>query len=159
MKSNVANPGWSRRFVVAALALCVLSCADSPSAPSGEAAKPKPAAQAAAPAPAPAVPPILQQPIQPLDEAVLRAANNLFANAQVAAPPERHALVIDPLVDGLTGVQSNATLSMEQKITNLARATYPKFDVQPFTTATVAKAPVLLIGTFTSRRTRSPRAT
>lgn len=152
MKSNAAKPHGSRRIAVAALALFTLSCGDQPTAPSGAAAKPAPAAQAAAPAPppAPAVPPILQQPIQPLDEAVLRAANNLFANAKVTAPPEKHALVIDPLVDGLTGVQSNATLSMEQKITNLARAAYPTFDVQPFTTATIAKAPVLLIGTFTT---------
>ena len=153
MKSTIAaNPVRSRCIVVAALALFTLSCADSPTAPSGAAPKSAPAAQAAAPSPspAPAVPPILQQPIQPLDEAVLRAANNLFANAQVVAPPERHALVIDPLIDGLTGVQSKATLSMEQKISNLARAAYPKFDVQPFTTATIAKAPVLLIGTFTT---------
>jgi outer membrane protein OmpA-like peptidoglycan-associated protein len=141
------------RVVAAALALCLLSCGDQPTTPTGEATKAKPAASAAAPPPAPAapaVPPILQQPIQPLDEAVLRAANNLFATALVAAPPEKHALVIDPLVDGLTGVQSNATLSMEQKITNLARAAYPKFDVQPFTTAAISKAPVLLIGTFTT---------
>jgi len=151
-KATIAGNFIWARLVVAGLALCAAGCADSPTAPSGAPAKPAPAAHAAAPAapPPPAVPPILQQPIQPLDEAVLRAANNLFANAQVNAPPERHALVIDPLVDGLTGVQTNATLSMEQKITNLARAAYPKFDVQPFTTAAISKAPVLLIGTFTT---------
>jgi outer membrane protein OmpA-like peptidoglycan-associated protein len=152
MRHFSVDAGVLLRVAAAALVVVVASCADQPSAP------PKAAPQAAAPAPAPApataaapaVAPILQQPIQPLDDAVLRAANSLFSSAQVVAPPERHALVIDPLVDGLTGAQSNATLSMEQKISNLARAAYPKFDVQPFTSTTLAKKPVILIGTFTT---------
>jgi len=130
---------------------------DKPAEPVAAKAAPSPAAQppGAAPPPvaaAPAIPPILQQPIQPLDEAVLRAANNLFANAQLPPGPAgaKYALTIDPLVDGLSGAQTVATRSMEQRITNLVRTVYPQYDVQPFTTSTVAKAPILLVGTFTT---------
>jgi outer membrane protein OmpA-like peptidoglycan-associated protein len=151
--SKTFAEGFAPRLIASALAVFAVSCAESPSAPAPDAA-PKSAPATAAPAtpaaPATAPASILQQPIQPLDDAVLRAANGLFASAQVAAPPDRHALVIDPLVDGLTGTQTNATVSMEQKITNLARAAYPRFDVQPFTTATLAKKPIILIGTFTT---------
>jgi outer membrane protein OmpA-like peptidoglycan-associated protein len=89
-------------------------------------------------------------PIMPFDQAVLKAANDLFTKAQVAAPPDRHTLVIDPLVDGLTGAQSRATQDMGNRIGDLVQSAYPQFALQPFTTATVAKAPVLLVGTFTA---------
>ena len=86
----------------------------------------------------------------PFDEAVLKAANDLFSKAQVGAPPDRHALVIDPLVDGVTGVQSKATANMGARIGDLVQSKYPQFSLQPFSTANVVKAPVLLVGTFTA---------
>jgi len=139
-----------------ALALGAAGCGDVPqrtAAPAQPETAPAvaaaPVAAPAAPA-APAVPPILQVPIMPFDQAVLKAANDLFSKAQIAVPPDRHSLIIDPLVDGVTGVQSRATADMGAKIGQLVQSSYPQFALQPFTTASVAKAPVLLVGTFTA---------
>jgi outer membrane protein OmpA-like peptidoglycan-associated protein len=103
-----------------------------------------PAAPAAAPAAAPLPPPV------PFDQALLLAANNLFSKVELAdGTPAPATLVIDPLIDGMTGIQSNTTRAMERRMVELVKSTYPKFKVEPFTTATVAKSPVVLVGTFT----------
>ncbi len=100
-----------------------------------------------APAPTP--------PIQPVafDDAVLKAANDLFSRAQLppasAGGPGKHLLVIDPLIDGVSGAQSVATRSMEARLVELVKKQYPQFTVQPFSTSTVAKSPIVLVGTFT----------
>jgi len=109
---------------------------------------PEPAAAAApAPTPPPAPPPT---PV-PFEEAVVRAANDLLSKAALPerGPGDKVLLAIDPLIDGVTGMQSTATRSMEQRIVALVRERYPQFDVQQFNTATVAKLPIVLIGTFT----------
>jgi outer membrane protein OmpA-like peptidoglycan-associated protein len=95
--------------------------------------------------PAPAAPP----PVLPFDEAVLSAANNLLGKAQVAAAPPRHVLIIDPLIDGMTGAQSQATRAMGMRIVELIGKSYPQYDVQPFTAGNVARSPLVLVGTFT----------
>lgn len=103
----------------------------------------------------PPPPPTAPQPVPvlPFDEALLKAANDLFAKAQLpsadSSSPIRYMLVIDPLVDGMTGDQSAATVSMQSRIEQLAREQYPQFDVQPFSTATVNQSPIVLVGTFT----------
>ena len=90
-----------------------------------------PAAPTPAPAaPAPAVPPS-PPPIIPLDDAILRAANDLFSKAIMPEGSDRMQLVIDPLIDGVTGAQSRATQSMEKRITDLVRSSYPRFEPQP----------------------------
>jgi len=92
----------------------------------------------------------------PFNDAVLFAANNLFKGAKVDASTTLRGgatklpLVIDPLVDGVSGYQTNATETMEARITELVKANYQNFDLQPFTTATLAKGPMLFIGTFTA---------
>ncbi len=122
------------------------------SAPAGGVAAPPPAAAAAPAAPATAAPPA---PITalPYEEAFLKAANTLFSGAQLQGregdPGGRHLLVIDPLVDGVTGNQVAATRSMEARLVDLARAQYPQFDVQPFTSSAVAAQPIVFVGTFT----------
>jgi len=101
------------------------------------------------PAAGPATPP----PTQPYDKAVLSAAMSLFTNAKL--PPEgspaqaKYPLVIDPLIDGMTGAQSVQTKSMGIRLAELMREHYPQFDVQDFSAANVAKSPLVLIGTFT----------
>lgn len=101
------------------------------------------------PAPAAATPPVL-----PFDEAILSAANTLFSKAQLpaggAAPTATHNLVIDPLIDGLSGAQSVATRSMAERIVELVHTKYPQYAVKPFSPTEVAKSPIVLIGTFTS---------
>jgi outer membrane protein OmpA-like peptidoglycan-associated protein len=91
----------------------------------------------------------------PFDEAVLFAANNLFGKAVLPAAPgtgpvPRYPLVIDPLVDGNSGVQSAATRTMESRVTGLLKSNYPQYQLEPFTTSTVGRGPLLFIGTFTA---------
>jgi tetratricopeptide (TPR) repeat protein len=62
--------------------------------------------------------------------------------------------VIDPLIDGMTGAQSNTTRSMGARLSAMMREQYPQYDVQPFSAAIVAKNPLVLIGTFTGVNTQ-----
>ncbi len=100
---------------------------------------------AAAPPPPAAVVPV------PFPDAVLKAANGVFTGALANAGPstERRVVVIDPLVNGVTGEQSVATKQIQQQIADLAREKYPQFDMQPFTAAAVSKGANVMVGTFT----------
>ncbi len=107
-----------------------------------------------APAPPPATTtPATPPPAQLYDKAVLSAATALFTNAKLppAGSPAlpKYPLVIDPLIDGMTGAQSVQTKSMGLRLAALMRDHYPQFDVQEFSAANVAKSPLVLIGTFT----------
>lgn len=84
----------------------------------------------------------------PFAEALQRAANDLFSKAQLDA--ERVELVIDPLIDGISGAQSTSTRSMQQSLIELVGKSYPRFQMQPFSSETLARNPVVLIGTFTA---------
>src|SRR5215467_14745979 len=97
---------------------------------------------------APATPP----PPQPIafEDAVLRAANDLFSKAAIQADANKVDLVIDPLIDGVSGAQSAATRAMEKRIVALVQQSYPRFQVHQFESAALARQPVVLIGTFTA---------
>lgn len=86
----------------------------------------------------------------PFDAALLKAANDLFSSANLNGAPDKVTLVIDPLIDGVTGAQSKATHLEEKRISELVKSNYPRFQVARFSAETVAKAPVVLIGTFTA---------
>lgn len=154
----------SCRFASAAFAALLLaSCAnvpapDSPATPAPVAQAPAPAA-APAPAPAPAAAPAAPAappPAMPYERAVLSAANALFGRADLGTSATVRGnttpfpLVIDPLVDGNSGYQSEATRQMQRQVVELLKANYPNFTVQPFTTNTLARGPLLFIGTFTA---------
>jgi outer membrane protein OmpA-like peptidoglycan-associated protein len=97
-------------------------------------------AQLAAPLP----PPV------PFDEAVLTAANKLFSSVPTpTGDPPRYLLVIDPLVDGVTGTSSYATETMGERLSTLVREKYPQFDLRDFSANTVDQKPLVLVGTFT----------
>lgn len=84
------------------------------------------------------------------DDAVLAAANDLLKKAGTSASINQgQTLVIDPLVDGVTGTRSIATRSMEQKIVDLVRRDHTRFAVAEFSTASLARQPLVLVGTFT----------
>ena len=110
---------------------------------------PEGSGQVLRPTSAPAVPP----PIQAYDTAVLSAAAALFKNARLpvegSSPGRRYPVVIDPLIDGVTGTQSVATRSMGERLVQMMREHYPQYDVQPFSAANVARGPLVLIGTLT----------
>src|SRR6201994_3057202 len=109
-------------------------------------AKAKPAVPAP---PAAAAPPPPPTPI-PFDAALLKAANDLFTKANLNGASDKVTLVIDPLIDGVTGAQSKATHLEEARITELVKSNYPRFQVARFSSESIAKAPVVLIGTFTA---------
>ena len=109
---------------------------------------PAPATAAPAPSPPPSPPPL--PPIMGFREAVLFAANNMLKAAATATPDSAKVLVVDPLIDGNSGVQSAATQTLEKEFVSLVRSSYPKFQVEPFTASTLAKAQLLFIGTFTA---------
>ena len=112
------------------------------------------AASPQSPSPPPATtpaPPVTAAPppVLPFDDAVLSAANALLGQARLPDDPARHSMVIDPLIDGITGMQTNASRLMGTRIVELIRSKYPRFEVQPFSAANVAKSPLVLVGTFT----------
>ncbi len=125
------------------LFLCVVAC--NFSAPAAQAQSGGPAQ----PAPTAAAPPPPPTPI-PFDAALLKAANDLFSKANLSGAPDKVTLVIDPLIDGVSGAQSKATHLEEARITELVKKDYPRFQVARFSSEAVAKAPVVLIGTFTA---------
>jgi outer membrane protein OmpA-like peptidoglycan-associated protein len=109
-------------------------------------------AQTSAPAqvpPAAAAPPPPPTPM-PFDAALLKAANDLFSKANLNGAPSKVLLVIDPLIDGVTGAQSKATHLEERRIADLVKNQYPRFQVARFSAETLAQAPVVLVGTFTA---------
>ncbi len=150
---SLERAGCCRRLVLTACAL-LGACSGMPppwaTTPDTQSTSSPPAATVAVPAAKPAATP---PPILPYDQAVLNAAAALLKNAKLlsegAAPLARYTVVIDPLIDGMSGAQSTATRSMGQQLTALIRAQYPQYDIQPFTAANVARSPLVLIGTFT----------
>lgn len=156
-----ARPGTWRMALPGALALLLAACAAPPASetaapPASAAPAPAPLPAVApppapAPAPAPAAPAAAPPPILSFDEAVLSAANTLLGRAQLpSTPPDgKYRLVIDPLIDGVTGAQSKATQAMGARIVSLIKERYPQYEVQPFTAGNVQKSPLVLVGTFT----------
>jgi outer membrane protein OmpA-like peptidoglycan-associated protein len=107
----------------------------------------------AQPAPPPPVATAAPPPVQPVPfaDAVLKAANAVFSGSPVSAQPasQRQVVVIDPLVNGVTGEQSAATRQIQDRIVALAQEKYPQFNIQPFSAAAVSTAPYVMVGTFT----------
>jgi outer membrane protein OmpA-like peptidoglycan-associated protein len=147
---------------VGSAVLTMLIAACVPMQPEGENAAPPPATAApnassapAATAPAaaplaatpPPAPPPPPPPILGFDEAVSTAAHKVFAAAPIA---EGNAmLVIDPLVDGMTGYQSKATKSIQDRITGVVKTDFPQYLVQRITPDSLKARPRILVGTFT----------
>lgn len=107
--------------------------------------------QPSTPAPAP-LPPVV-----PFDQAVLNAANAVFS----AAPAGSHRVVIDPLVDGVTGYSSTATANIQSQVTDLIQRQYPQLAVERFSPDSLKGSPLVLVGTFTpvnlQNQTTGPR--
>jgi outer membrane protein OmpA-like peptidoglycan-associated protein len=106
-----------------------------------------PAPAVVVPAPAAAAPP--PAPIA-FDAALLKAADDLLSKVQLDDSTDKVDLVIDPLIDGVTGAQSNATHLEEKRIIELIKTSYPRFRVLPFSAKSIARQPLVLIGTFTA---------
>lgn len=114
----------------------------SASANGAPATAPVPSAPATVPPPTPPLPPVLA-----FDEAVDHAARAVFTAA--ASDSSASLVVIDPLVDGMTGYQSKATRSIQDHITNVVKTDFPQYAVQRLTADSLRREPRILVGTFT----------
>ena len=117
---------------VSLLCAGLMACVESGSTPSTTAPQ-----TAAAPPPLP--------PILPFDQAVANAANTVFT----AAPAGSYRVVIDPLVDGVTGYGSRATDGIQAQVTDLVQKQYPRFSIEKFSPDALKESPLVLVGTFT----------
>jgi outer membrane protein OmpA-like peptidoglycan-associated protein len=136
-----------RAGIVASVSLLcagLVACVESGSAPATTAPQ-----TAAAPPPLP--------PILPFDQAVANAANTVFT----AAPAGSYRVVIDPLVDGVTGYGSRATDGIQAQVTDLVQRQYPRFSIEKFSPDALKESPLVLVGTFTpvngQNQTTGPR--
>lgn len=111
--------------------LALFGCAQSQTEP---AAQPSPPVAAAPP------------PVLPFDAAVNNAVNTVFSSA----PQGSYPVVIDPLVDGVTGYVSKATQSIQGRVTDVVQQHYPRFSIEKFTPDSLKAAPLVLVGTFTA---------
>jgi hypothetical protein len=143
MPGSESKPGTAPPAPSAPAAAPAAPAAPAPAVTPTPAPSPSPVAASPAP-PAPPPPP----PILPFDDAVLAAATNLLDKAQLP-PGDRYPLVIDPLIDGVTGMQTHTTQAMGTRITQLINSRYPRYEVRDFNAANVQQGPLVLIGTFT----------
>jgi len=109
------------------------------------------AAQAGAPkiaAPAAGFPAPTTKPpaLLPIEAAVLKAADELFK--QVSGERQPIEIVIDPLIDGITGMETAATRSIGHRISEIIAASYPHIKVLPFSRENIGRATFVFIGTF-----------
>lgn len=81
-----------------------------------------------------------------VEAAFMRAATAVFD--QVAPDALGVTVVIDPLVDGVTGIQSEATRDFDRRIAELVAERYRHVTVLPFTPENAATATYVFIGTF-----------
>ena len=143
--SSYATPTTTSRWTHAQLigALAGLGLALAACAPQSATTTAPQTAAPAAPATAAAPPPL--PPILPFDQAVANAAKTVFTNA----PQGEHPVVIDPLVDGVTGYVSTATNSIQTQVVDLVRQQYPRFSIEKFSPESLNGSPLVLVGTFT----------
>lgn len=86
-------------------------------------------------------------PPLPFDAAVRTAADRVLSTT----PPRGtgQPVIIDPLVDGITGEQSSATQTIQDRILTVGRSSHPQFQFEPFSARAVSRAPLVMVGTFT----------
>ncbi len=137
--------------VAAALGAFLLAgCATTPTPTVNHAAPPAapppPVVVAPPVAPVPALPPAPPTPV-PFDIAIVNAATALFKNVPSPGP---RMIVIDPLIDGVSGQQTVASRYIESRLRDVAREKFPAADVREFTSGNVAQSPIVLVGTFTA---------
>lgn len=162
MKHNMLCPWPAGRLAAAMFVMLAAACEGGVpgGAPSDAQQQTAAGAQQRQPAPVARTGAGFEQPAPPrpspalsFEEAISNAANKVFSDALAPSsgltPAPTHMLLIDPLVDGLSGVQSKATRSIQAKITEIVWTKFPQFNVQPFSAINVAKSPLVLIGTFT----------
>ena len=136
--------------LAAALAVLLLGgCVPQPGSVAPTALRPAAAATAAA------VGARDQGALLPVEDAVTRAAEALFANARLPQPPPdpsgRYPVVIDPLIDAPAASQSTSTRLVQARVAEVARRS-PRYELRPFNTASLDEKPLVLLGTLAPLR-------
>src|SRR5450432_2518407 len=67
----------------------------------------------------------------------------------------RRSIVLDPMLDMITGQQTETTLLFERRVTQRMAAKFPQFEFLPFQAANLSHAQYLLTGTMTRVTTES----
>ncbi len=80
-------------------------------------------------------------------DALRLAADELFA--QASFPGDRVEFVIDPLIESASGAQSAGTRSIQQQLAERIEKAQPRMSLQPFSDESLAREPLVLIGTLT----------
>lgn len=86
------------------------------------------------------------QSLPTLDKAFDQVASQLFE--QLDRIEGGATIVIDPLVDGVSGIQTAATRDFDRRIAALVAERYKKITILPLTRENLAKARFVFIGTF-----------
>ncbi|MCZ8375243.1 MAG: OmpA family protein [Beijerinckiaceae bacterium] len=81
-----------------------------------------------------------------LDKAFTAAASALFD--KVPAGAGKTIVVIDPLLDGVTGMQSRATRDFDKRVAAFVAERYAHIEIRPMTAENLKAAKYVFIGTF-----------
>jgi outer membrane protein OmpA-like peptidoglycan-associated protein len=115
--------------------------------PPGASAPPQQAT--VAPAATSPVPPPPPPSVLGFDEAVAKAAHAVFTAAP-PAQPNAAVVVIDPLIDGVSGYQSKATQLIQDHITRIVKDDFPRYTINRISPESLKQGPRVLVGTFTA---------
>jgi outer membrane protein OmpA-like peptidoglycan-associated protein len=93
----------------------------------------------------------------PFEEAVAQATDGLVAQTQklpaflakVEAKIAKRGVVLDPMLDGSSGQQTQATQLLERRVTERMGSKFDSIEILPFQSANLGKAQYLLTGTMT----------
>lgn len=83
----------------------------------------------------------------PFSEAVATLTDALIARVDLQ-PGARRPVVIDPLIERSTGFQTKATRSIGAGMASRIRSRWPQLDYEPFSTASLAQEPLILLGSI-----------
>ena len=84
----------------------------------------------------------------PVEVAARNSAEELLGEiSRLDASPEITVL-IDPLIDGITGFETVATRNMNRQLVEIAAERFPRIKVLPLTVENLGRAKLLIIGTF-----------
>ncbi|MFL6664934.1 MAG: OmpA family protein [Rhizobacter sp.] len=101
----------------------------------------------------------------PFEQAAAEVTDSLVAQTQklpafltkVESKLLKRGVVIDPMLDAGSGQQTALTQLLEKRVAERIATKYEQFEIQPFRSAGLAKAQVLLTGTTTRVQTDRPR--
>jgi outer membrane protein OmpA-like peptidoglycan-associated protein len=92
----------------------------------------------------------------PLDAALLALATRTLTEAEATAfppgtpPGARRTIVIDPLIDRVTGAETAATRSMGAQVETLIRERHPRLELKAFSLESLDEQPLIFLGAMST---------